>query len=164
MATTGKNLSEYDKNALPFAEGLRIGIVVSEWNASITENLFQGALQTLLEIGIARNNIVRLNVPGSFELIYGSRWLATHENLGAVVALGSVIRGETPHFDYVCSAVAQGIKDLNLQLDIPVIFGLLTDDNEQQALDRSGGKHGNKGVECAVAAVKMARLQIKPKN
>lgn len=164
MATTGKNLSEYDKSGLPFAEGLRIGIVVSEWNAHITEQLYQGALETLMDIGIARSNVVRLNVPGSFELVYGSRWLATHENLGAVIALGSVIRGETPHFEYVCSAVAQGIKDLNLQLDIPVIFGLLTDDHEQQALDRSGGKHGNKGVECAVAAVKMARLQIKPKN
>lgn len=164
MATTGKNLSAYNKDALPLPDGLRVGIVVSEWNDHITENLYKGAHDTLLDVGVEPKNILRLNVPGSFELVYGARWMANHDNMGAVIVLGSVIRGETPHFDYVCSAVAQGVKDLNLQLDIPVIFGLLTDDTEQQALDRSGGKHGNKGVECAVAAVKMARLKIRPRS
>lgn len=158
MATSAKNLSAYDKTTIPNAENLRFGIVVSEWNSEITENLFQGAFETLVDCGASKENIIRWNVPGSFELIYGSSLMMKREKLDAIIAVGSVIQGETKHFDYVCEAVSQGIKDLNLKAEIPVIFCVLTDNTRQQALDRSGGKHGNKGVECAVAAIKMARL------
>jgi 6,7-dimethyl-8-ribityllumazine synthase len=158
MATSGKNLSDYDKDSLPDASGLRIGLVVSEWNDRITYSLFEGARITLLDCGVSEENIVRWNVPGSFELPFGCRKMIHHIEVDAVIAIGSVIRGETAHFDFVCQATALGIKDLNLQQDIPVIFCVLTDDNLQQALDRSGGKHGNKGSEAAVAAIKMALL------
>lgn len=158
MATSAKNLSAYDKTTIPNAENLRFGIVVSEWNSEITENLFQGAFETLVDCGASKENIIRWNVPGSFELIYGSSLMMKREKVDAIIAVGSVIQGETKHFDYVCEAVSQGIKDLNLKAEIPVIFCVLTDNTRQQALDRSGGKHGNKGVECAVAAIKMARL------
>tara|TARA_R110002073_G_scaffold139232_2_gene289355 strand:+ start:131182 stop:131655 length:474 start_codon:yes stop_codon:yes gene_type:complete len=157
MATT--NLSSYDKTTIPNAKVLRFGIVVSEWNPEITENLFNGALQTLIENGALPENIIRQNVPGSFELIYGCKHLIqSNKLLDAVIAIGCVIQGETKHFDFVCEAVSQGIKDLNLQYDIPTIFCVLTDNTQQQSIDRSGGKHGNKGVECAIAAIKMASL------
>ncbi|MDY7395185.1 6,7-dimethyl-8-ribityllumazine synthase [Aureibaculum sp. 2210JD6-5] len=156
MATT--NLSDYDKSTIPNAENLKFGIVVSEWNSSITENLYQGAVDTLLDNGASKNNITRLNVPGSFELVYGSKHLLKQRQFDAIIAIGCVIQGETKHFDFVCEAVSQGIKDLNIQFDIPTIFCVLTDNTMQQSIDRSGGKHGNKGVECAVAAIKMATL------
>ncbi|NEW79660.1 MAG: 6,7-dimethyl-8-ribityllumazine synthase [Gelidibacter sp.] len=156
MATT--NLSDYDKTAIPNAKNFRFGIVVSEWNADITENLYLGAEQTLLENGIPQENIVRWNVPGSFELIFGCKHMLETEKVNAVIAIGNVIQGETKHFDFVCEGVTQGIKDLNIKYDVPVIFCLLTDNNKQQSIDRSGGKHGNKGVECAIAAIKMAAL------
>lgn len=160
MATAGKNLSAYDKESLPDAENFRFGIVVSEWNDDITENLFQGAFDVFLDNGVKKENIVRWNVPGSFELVYGCKKLQeTFAMLDAVIAVGSVIQGETKHFDFVCNSVSQGIKDLNLSSEIPVIFCVLTDDNKQQSLDRSGGKHGNKGAEAAVAAIKMAQLR-----
>lgn len=158
MATSGKNLSDYDKNLLPDASGLRIGLVVSEWNNQITASLCNGAIKTLLDCGVSDENIVRWNVPGSFELPFGCRKMIQKVNVDAVIAIGSVIRGETAHFDFVCQATALGIKDLNLQQDVSVIFCVLTDDHLQQALDRSGGKHGNKGSEAAVAAIKMATL------
>lgn len=169
MATAGKDLSHYDKNTLPDATAMRIGIVVSEWNDDITEELYKGALDTLLDCGVLEGNIHRWNVPGSFELIYGCRQMQgstfpvmhrrTKKHLDAVIAIGSVIRGETAHFDFVCQGVTQGIKDLNLnKTRIPVIFCVLTDDNHQQSVDRSGGKHGNKGSEAAIAAIKMAAL------
>lgn len=158
MATSGKNLSNYDKDSLPDASALRIGVVVSEWNDRITYSLFEGARVTLMDCGVSEENIVRWNVPGSFELPFGCRKMIHQIEVDAVIAIGSVIRGETAHFDFVCQATALGIKDLNLQQDIPVIFCVLTDDNLQQALDRSGGKHGNKGSEAAVAAIKMALL------
>lgn len=158
MATAGKDLSEYDKSGLPDTRGLRIGIVVSEWNAEITEALYQGALNVLIDCGVPQEAVLRWNVPGSFELVYGCRRMIQKNSPDAVIAIGSVIRGETSHFDFVCSATAQGIKDLNLQEKVPVIFCVLTDDNHQQARDRSGGKHGNKGTEAAVAALKMAVL------
>ena len=156
MATT--NLSHYDKSSIPNAKNLRFGIVVSEWNDSITENLFKGAEQTLLDNGAEQENIVRFNVPGSFELIYGCKKMLETQNVDAVIAIGTVIQGETKHFDFVCEGVAQGIKDLNIIYDVPTIFCVLTDNTMQQSIDRSGGKHGNKGVECAVAAIKMAVL------
>ena len=160
MATEGKNLSEYDKNKIPNAKEFRFGIVVSEWNDTITESLCRGAIEVLLENDVLERKIVRWNVPGSFELIYGCKKMQeSYDMLDAIIAIGSVIEGETKHFDFVCEAVSQGIKDLNVQNDIPVIFCVLTDQNMQQAVDRSGGKHGNKGAEAAVAAIKMAQLR-----
>jgi 6,7-dimethyl-8-ribityllumazine synthase len=158
MATVNKNLSNYDKTTIPNANTFRFGIVVSEWNDTITEGLFQGAYDTLIENGVLPNNIIRWNVPGSFELIYGSKKMQ-EQMVNAVIAIGSVIQGETKHFDFVCEGVTQGIKDLNVTQETPVIFCVLTDNNMQQAIDRSGGKHGNKGTEAAVAAIKMASLR-----
>ena len=160
MATAGKNLSEYDKNTIPNAKEFRFGIVVSEWNSNITEGLCEGAIKVLLENEVLERKIVRWNVPGSFELIYGCKKMQeSYDMLDAIIAIGSVIQGETKHFDFVCEAVSQGIKDLNVNSDIPVIFCVLTDNNMQQSIDRSGGKHGNKGAEAAVAAIKMAQLR-----
>ena len=162
MATENKNLSEYDKNQLPNAKDFRFGIVVSEWNDKITNGLFNGAESALLDCGVLPENIIRWNVPGSFELIYGAKlMLEKVEKLDAVITIGSVIKGETMHFEFVCEGVTQGIKDLNIQSDVPVIFCDLTDNNEQQSIDRSGGKHGNKGIEAAIAAIKMAELRRK---
>jgi 6,7-dimethyl-8-ribityllumazine synthase len=160
MATANTNLSAYDKNTIPNAKDFRFGIVVSEWNHDITEGMFQGAFNALKDCGAINENIVRWNVPGSYELIYGCKRITqSYDMLDAVIAIGSVIQGETKHFDYVCEAVAQGIKDLNVQGNIPVIFCVLTDNNMQQAIERSGGKHGNKGTEAAIAAIKMAQLR-----
>ncbi|WP_452223243.1 6,7-dimethyl-8-ribityllumazine synthase [Lacinutrix chionoecetis] len=157
MATVNNNLSEYDKASIPNARHFRFGIVVSEWNDNITEGLYKGAYDTLLAHDVLPENIKRWEVPGSFELIYGCKRMQQHK-VDAVIAIGSVIQGETKHFDFVCEGVAQGIKDLNVLHDVPVIFCVLTDNNMQQAIDRSGGKHGNKGTEAAVAAIKMAVL------
>ena len=159
MATENKNLSEYDKNAVPDAKKFRFGIVVAEWNDTITEGLFEGAITALLENDVPSANIIRWNVPGSFELIYGSKKMLQTQNVDAVIAIGCVIQGQTKHFDFVCEAVSQGIKDLNIQTDIPVIFCVLTDNNMQQSIDRSGGIHGNKGTEAAIAAIKMAFIR-----
>lgn len=159
MATAKRNLSTYDKNSLPNTKGMRIGLVVSEWNSHITNNLLEGAVGALSDCGIPEASQIIYRVPGSFELIHGAKKLLDHNQVDAVVVLGSVIRGETAHFDFVCQAVSYGIAELNLRQSVPVIFGLLTDDNEQQAIDRSGGKHGNKGTECAVAAIQMAGLK-----
>ena len=158
MATVNNNLSDYDKTTIPNANKFRFGIVVSEWNDTITEGLYQGAYNTLIEHGALPNNIVRWNVPGSFELIYGSKKMQ-EQMVNAVIAIGSVIQGETKHFDFVCEGVAQGIKDLNVIRETPVIFCVLTDNNMQQAIDRSGGKQRNKGTDAAVAANKMAELR-----
>ena len=160
MATKNKNLSVYDKATIPNAKDFRFGMVVSEWNPKITEGLFQGAFDAILDCGGIKENIVRWNVPGSFELVYGCKKMQeSYDMLDAIIAIGSVIQGETKHFDFVCQATSEGIKDLNIQSDIPVIFCVLTDNNLQQAKDRSGGKHGNKGTEAAIAAVKMAQLR-----
>lgn len=148
---------QLDLDAIPNASKLRVAIVVSSWNASITENLYQGALDILSQKGCTKVN--RIDVSGSFELIYGCK-KAVHAGFDAVIALGSVIRGETAHFDYVCQAVSNGIKDLNLLGIAPVIFGVLTDDTLEQAQARSGGKLGNKGAEAASAAIQMAQLSI----
>ena len=160
MATEGNNLSQYDKDSIPNAKNFRFGIVVSEWNDEITEGLFQGAFDAWIDNGVQKENIVRWNVPGSFELIYGCKKMQeSFEMLDAIVAVGSVIQGETKHFDFVCEGVTHGIKDLNIQKDIPVIFCVLTDNNIEQSRARSGGKHGNKGTEAAIAAIKMAQLR-----
>ena len=157
MATTNNNLSDFNKESLPDSSNMKIGIVVSQWNNKITDGLFNGAFTTLIESGVSENNIEKIEVPGSFELIFGAKILSRNE-VDAIICLGSVIQGETKHFDYVCQAVSNGIKDLNITLDIPVIFGVLTDNTMEQALNRSGGKHGNKGIEAAVTAIKMAHL------
>lgn len=160
MATKNTNLSAYDKAAIPSAKPFRFGIVVSEWNENITEGMFNGAVEALLDCGAMEENITRWSVPGSFELIYGCKLMSSKiKDLDAIIAIGSVIQGETKHFDYVCEAVSQGIKDLNILGDIPVIFCVLTDNTMQQAIDRSGGKHGNKGTEAAIASIKMAQLR-----
>jgi len=158
MATANNNLSNYDKTTIPNASKFRFGIVVSEWNSNITEGLFKGAYETLIDNGVLPNNLIRWDVPGSFELIYGSKKMQ-EQMVNAVIAIGSIIQGETKHFDYVCEAVSQGIKDLNVNRETPVIFCVLTDNNMQQAMERSGGKHGNKGTEAAIAAIKMAELR-----
>ena len=158
MATANKNLSVYDKATIPNAKDFRFGIVVPEWNTNITEGLFNGAKEALLDCGALVENIIRWDVPGSFELTFGSKKMIATQNVDAVIAIGSVIQGETKHFDFVCDATAQGIKDLNVLTDIPVIFCVLTDNNLQQAIDRSGAIHGNKGTEAAIAAIKMAAL------
>ena len=158
MATKNQNLSDYDKNSIPNAKQFRFGIVVSEWNENITGNLYKGAFDTLVEHGVLPQNIVIWHVPGSYELIYGSKKMQD-QLVDAVIDIGCVIQGETKHFDFVCDAVSQGIKDLNVKSETPVIFCVLTDNTMQQSIDRAGGKHGNKGVEAAVAAIKMAVLR-----
>jgi 6,7-dimethyl-8-ribityllumazine synthase len=159
MATANKNLSQYDKTIIPNAKDLRFGIVVSEWNENITSGLYKGAIEGLTDNGVQASDIVTWDVPGSFELIYGSKKMLETQSVDAVIAIGSVIQGETKHFDFVCEGVTQGIKDLNVQTDIPVIFCVLTDNNMQQSIDRSGGIHGNKGTEAAIAAIKMAYIR-----
>ena len=157
MIAKKTNLSEYDQYDMANAKGLTFGVVVSKWNSNITENLFKGALKTLIDYGVNMGDINKINVPGSFELVYGAK-IAARSKPSAIICLGSIIKGETRHFDFVCQSVSNGIMDLNIKLDIPVIFGVLTDDNMQQAINRSGGKYGNKGVEAAVTAIKMAHL------
>tara|TARA_Y100000991_G_scaffold95554_1_gene72030 strand:+ start:1544 stop:2026 length:483 start_codon:yes stop_codon:yes gene_type:complete len=157
MATKNNNLSDYKKDTLPNVSNLKFGIVVSQWNKEITDGLFNGAYSTLVDCGVLEENIKKLEVPGSFELIFGTKILSK-KNVDAIICLGSVIKGQTKHFDYVCQGVTNGIKDLNISLGIPVIFGVLTDNTMDQAINRSGGKHGNKGVEAAITAIKMADL------
>ena len=159
MATENKNLSNYDKNTIPNAKDFRFGIVVSEWNNHITEGLYAGAINALTDCGALHKHIIRWNVPGSFELVYGAKKMIETQKPDVAIVIGSVIKGETQHFDFVCDGVTQGIKDLNVLSDVPVIFCVLTDNTEQQSIDRSGGIHGNKGVEAAIAAIKMAFLR-----
>jgi 6,7-dimethyl-8-ribityllumazine synthase len=155
MATSEKNLSSQSISKKMDIQKKRFGLVVSEWNEEITEALFEAAYQTLVDHGASRQNIIRKNVPGSFELSLGAQWLAQSENIDAVICLGCVIQGETRHFEFICQSVVQGIKDVALKYNKPVIFGVLTTDTRQQALDRAGGKHGNKGDEAAATAIKM---------
>lgn len=158
MATCHHNLSDYDPSAMPDASAMKVGIVVAEWNRDVTSNLLEGAYSTLVRCGVCQENIKVQWVPGSFELVYGAKLFAERSGVDAVIVLGCVIRGETPHFEYVCSGVTQGIVLLNVQYQIPFIFGLLTDNTKQQSIDRSGGIHGNKGDEAAVTAIKMIAL------
>lgn len=157
MAT--KDLSDYDAELVPDAAEMVFGIVVAEWNPEITMALSKGAVETLLKHGAKQANVKVKFVPGSFELPLGAQYFAEHENVDAVIVLGCVIQGETRHFDYICSGVTQGIMDLNLKYNKPFIFGLLTTLSQQQALDRAGGIHGNKGDEAAVTAIKMVALK-----
>lgn len=157
MATQYKNLSSYDEKSVPSAEGMRFGIVVSEWNDSITYTLRDGAVNTLVKHGVKKEDILVATVPGSFELTLGAQKMAQLP-VDAVICIGCVIRGDTPHFDYICQGVTQGITQLNIKYDKPFIFGVLTTDTLQQAQDRAGGKHGNKGDEAAYTAIKMVQL------
>ena len=157
MATKNTNLSLFNKEEVPNAKELTFGIVVSEWNSNITNNLYNGAYNELIKCGVLTQNIQRYNVPGSYELVFGAK-IAAKANPNAIICLGSIIKGETHHFDVICEAVAMGIKDLNIKLNIPVIFGVLTDNNIEQAISRSGGKYGNKGIEAAITAIKMSIL------
>ncbi|MVN90837.1 6,7-dimethyl-8-ribityllumazine synthase [Mucilaginibacter aquatilis] len=158
MATQLKNLSDFSNTTIPNAGAYRFGIVVAEWNAKITGALYEGAYQSLVDNGTLEENIFTYSVPGSFELTTGADILLKNKNLDAVICLGCVIQGETRHFDFICNAVANGVSNVSIKYSKPVIFGVLTTDNEQQAEDRAGGKHGNKGVEAAVTAIKMADL------
>ena len=155
MATAYHNLSDYDFNSVPDAKDMRFGIVVSEWNYNITGALLAGAVKTLQLHGAKDENILVKHVPGSFELTFGSARMIQSGKVDAVIAIGCVVRGDTPHFDYVCAGTTQGIAHLNATTNIPVIYGLITTNNMQQAEDRAGGCLGNKGDECAVTAIKM---------
>jgi len=161
MATAEHHLSDYDPTSVPSGAGRRFALVVSEWNKEITDALREGARATLVKHGVSAGDIVEEWVPGSFELASGAQFMLERGGFDAVVCLGSVVRGETPHFDFVCQGATQGIMAVGLKFSVPVIFGLLTDDTMDQARDRSGGKHGNKGVDCAVAALKMAALKAR---
>ena len=158
------NLSDYNPETVPNAHKMRFGIVVSDWNREVTWSLLQGAINTLKNHGATDKNIVIKHVPGSFELTIGAQFIAEYDDVDAVICLGCVIQGETPHFKYICQGVTQGITQLNMEYNIPFIFGVLTTGNKQQALDRAGGKYGNKGDEAAITAIKMSALQRDMEN
>ncbi len=158
MATALRQLSEQDLQKVPDASNMCFGIVVSEWNKEITNALLEGAVGTLEKYGALPENIHVKTVPGSFELVYGAHQMTLNGGYDAIIILGSVIRGETPHFDYICQGVTYGIATLNSKSEIPVVYDLLTTDTLEQAKERAGGKLGNKGDECAIVAIKMAKF------
>jgi 6,7-dimethyl-8-ribityllumazine synthase len=158
MAT--KDLSQYQNSSVPDAGGMKFGIVVAEWNSEITSSMEDAAVQTLKKYGVNDSSITLLRVPGSFELTAGAQLLAKTVYPDAVICIGCVIRGETPHFDYICQGVTAGLTQLTVKYEIPFIFGVLTTNNLEQALDRAGGKLGNKGTEAAVTAIKMIALNV----
>ncbi len=157
MTTNINNNFDLDSNNLSNIDKIKFGIVVSNWNKNITDNLYDGAFNTLLKHGANENNIKKLEVPGSFELVYGCKKMQ-NENLDVIIAIGCVVKGETDHYDYICSSVSNGITQLNIINDTPIVFCVLTDHNIEQSISRSGGKHGNKGIESAVAAIKIASI------
>ena len=157
MATNINNNFALDSSELSNIDNIKFGIVVSNWNKNITDNLYDGAFDTLLKYGAKENNIKKLEVPGSFELVYGCKKMQ-NENLDVIIAIGCVIKGETDHYDYICSSVSNGITQLNIINDTPIVFCVLTDHNIEQSISRSGGKYGNKGVESAIAAIKIASI------
>ncbi len=159
MASSEKNLSDFSTSGIEESASRRYAIVVSEWNEQVTEALYDGAVSTLVAGGVPRDRIHRVNVPGSFELSLGAQKMAQKEDIDAVICLGCVIQGETKHFDFICQAVAQGVTDVGLKYDKPVIFGVLTTNDMKQALARAGGKHGNKGDEAAITAMKMLLIK-----
>ena len=159
MSSSLKNLSDFKHTEIPHAAGIRVGIVVAEWNIEITGALRDGAVKTLLEHGVTESDIVVVYVPGSFELSYGAQLLCEDKTIDTVICIGCVIQGETRHFDFICDAVAHGVTNVSLKYNKPVIFGVLTPNTQKQAIDRAGGKHGNKGDEAAVTAIKMAQLK-----
>lgn len=155
MATAYHNLSDYDLNSVPDARDMKFGIILSEWNQNITGALLEGAINTLKKHGVKEENILVKTVPGSFELTFAAARLSKYTDVNAVIVLGCVVRGDTPHFDYVCMGTTEGIMQLNVRGDKPVIYGLITANDMQQAEERAGGKLGNKGNEYAIAAIKM---------
>ncbi|WEK19798.1 MAG: 6,7-dimethyl-8-ribityllumazine synthase [Candidatus Pedobacter colombiensis] len=159
MATQLKNLSDFSHTTVPDGSAFKFAIAVAEWNAEVTGSLYNGALETLLKHGVSAESIISVPVPGSFELTAAAEiLLQKHKDLDAVICLGCVIQGETKHFDFICDAVANGITQVGIKHAKPVIFGVLTTNDQQQAIDRAGGKHGNKGDEAAITALKMAEL------
>ncbi|MCX2450677.1 6,7-dimethyl-8-ribityllumazine synthase [Pedobacter sp. PLR] len=161
MASQLKNLSDFSHTTVPDGAAFKIAIAVAEWNAEITGSLYNGALKTLLDHGVAEENILSIAVPGSFELTSAADiLLKKHADLDAVICLGCVIQGDTKHFDFICDAVAHGVTQVSVKYSKPVIFGVLTTNDLQQAIDRAGGKHGNKGDEAAITALKMAELAV----
>ena len=159
MSSVNKNLSATEGSEIPNAKDFKFGVVYSEWNYEVTNALKDGAVKTLLANGAKEENILIKTVPGSFELTLGAQYMAEFTEVDAIICLGCVIQGETRHFDFICDAVAKGITDLNIKYNQPFIFGVLTPENQQQALDRAGGKHGNKGDEAAITAIKMLSLR-----
>lgn len=159
MATIHQNLSAYNAQSVPNGSAYTIAIIRSEWNGEITRNLANGAKEALLDNGVDTENILEINVPGAYELPLAAKWVTNKNGIDAVICIGSIIRGETAHFDFVCQAVSQGIKDVNLTTGIPVVFGVLTDDTLNQSIARSGGVHGNKGIEAGITALKMLGLR-----
>lgn len=159
MSSSLKNLSDFNHTSVPNGAGMRIALVIAEWNINITGALRDGAIKTLLNNGVIENDIIVKYVPGSFELSTGAQFLCEDKNIDAVICLGCVIQGETRHFDFICDAVANGITNVSLKYNKPVIFGVLTPNTLQQAQDRAGGKHGNKGDEAAITAIKMVYLK-----
>jgi 6,7-dimethyl-8-ribityllumazine synthase len=157
MSSAFNNLNNIDLSKIPDATNLKFGIAISKWNKEITDNLLNGCVDLLKSKGVLDENIIISHVPGSFELIYASKKLQL-QDVNSVIAIGNIIRGETMHFDFICNATSIGIKDLNISGKCPVIFCVLTDDNIQQSIDRSGGKYGNKGSEAAIAAIEMALI------
>lgn len=159
MATQLKNLSDFSHTTVPNGSPYKFAIAVAEWNAEVTGALYNGALETLKANGVLEDNIISVAVPGSFELTAAAEILLNkHPELDAVICLGCVIQGDTKHFDFICDAVAQGLTNVGIKHSKAVIFGVLTTNNQQQAIDRAGGKHGNKGDEAAITAIKMAEL------
>ncbi len=160
MATQLKNLSDFSHTTVPEGSAFKFAIAVAEWNAEITGSLYNGALATLLKHGVSEDNILSVAVPGSFELTAAAEMLLQkHQDLDAVICLGCVIQGDTKHFDFICDAVANGLTQVGIKNGKAVIFGVLTTNDQQQAIDRAGGKHGNKGDEAAITALKMAQLK-----
>ena len=159
MASALKNLSTYNEENIPSAEDMQFGIAISEWNADITHALYEGCIEALLKHGAKEENLHTMQVPGSFELPIAAKLLASSKKLDAVICIGAVIKGETKHDEYINNAVAIGLTTLSVTSGIPCIFGVLTPNTHQQALDRAGGKHGNKGIEAAVTAIRMAALR-----
>lgn len=159
MSSVNKNLSVIEGSEVKSAAVFKFGIVWAEWNHEVTHALYKGAYDTLIQYGALPEHIISKTVPGSFELTLGAQLMAERNDIDAVIAIGCVIQGETRHFDFICDAVANGITQLNIKFNKPVIFGVLTPDNQQQAIDRAGGKHGNKGDEAAVTAIKMLHLK-----
>lgn len=164
MSSKSKNLSTYDLTKIPDCSDLKIGIVVSDWNDDITHSLYDGCLETLSKHGVLSKNILTIQVPGAFELPVGAKMLAGKEVLDAIICLGCVIKGETDHDIYINRAVAQGIMNMSIMSGKPIVFGLLTPNTKQQALDRAGGKYGNKGVEAAQTALRMSHLKSELKS
>jgi 6,7-dimethyl-8-ribityllumazine synthase len=159
MASALKNLSQYDESSIPSAESLSFGIILAEWNSNITHALYEACYETLIKHQAKAEQIQTIQVPGSFELPTGARLCIAKHKLDAVICIGCVIKGETDHNDYINRAVASGLTSLSISSGIPCIFGVLTPNNEEQALDRAGGKYGNKGIEAAITAIRMAHLK-----